>query len=164
LILVTRSDATGEEGDNTVKERRTVKESIKDVGVVDYSFNRIIKPEQLQVLFRQTEWADDRGIEGIQKMLEATPVALGAWEEDRLIGFARTITDGIYRALIDDVVVEESRRGRGIGSELMRRLLKRLTDMEVEEIFLRCGGDVVPFYQRHGFERTRGVVMDLKQN
>ena len=63
--------------------------------------------------------------------------------------------------MIDDVVVEESRRGRGIGSELMQRLIKRLREMEIEEVFLRCGGDVVPFYQRHGFEKTHGVVMDL---
>ena len=131
--------------------------------MVDYSFELPIKPEQLQVLFRQTDWAEDRSIEGIRTMLEGTAVVLGAWEADRLIGFARTITDGIYRGLIDDVVVEKSRSGQGIGSELMRRLLERLTEIGIEEIFLRCGKDVVPYYQRHGFKITRGVVMDLEQ-
>ena len=131
--------------------------------MVDYSFERSIKPEQLQVLFRQTGWAEDRSIEGIQTMLEGTAVVLGAWEDDHLIGFARTITDGIYRGLIDDVVVEESRRGQGIGSELMQRLIERLTEMGIEAIFLRCGTDVVPFYQRHDFKITQGVVMDLEQ-
>ena len=145
-----------------MKERRAKEESIGVTSLVDYSFERPIKPEQLQMLFRQTDWADDRSSDGIQKMLDATYVVLGAWEGDRLIGFVRTITDGIYRALIDDLVVEESRRGRGIGSELMKRLIERLREMEIEEVFLRCGGDVVPFYQRHGFEKTRGVVMDLK--
>jgi GNAT superfamily N-acetyltransferase len=132
--------------------------------VVDYSFERPIEPEQLQILFRQTSWARYRSIEGIRKMLEGTAIILGAWEDERLIGFARAITDGIYRGLIDDVVVEESRRGQGIGSELMRRLLERLTEMGVEEIFLRCGRNVVPFYRRFGFEITRSVVMDLKQS
>lgn len=131
--------------------------------MVDYSFELPIKLEQLHALFRQTGWAEDRSIEGIQTMLEGTAVVLGAWEDDRLIGFARTITDGIYRGLIDDVVVEKSRRGQGIGSELMQRLLERLTEIGIEEIFLRCGGDVVPFYQRHGFKITRGVMMDLEQ-
>jgi GNAT superfamily N-acetyltransferase len=131
--------------------------------MVDYSFELPIKPEQLQALFRQTDWAEDRSIEGIQTMLEGTAVVLGAYEDDRLIGFARTITDGIYRGLIDDVVVEESRRGQGIGSELMGKLLERLTEIGIEEIFLHCGKDVVPFYQRHGFKITRGAVMDLEQ-
>ena len=145
-----------------MKERQAKEESAGAASPVDYSFERPIEPEQLQMLFRQTGWADDRSPGGIQKMLDATYVVLGAWEGGRLIGFVRAITDGIYRALIDDLVVEESRRGRGIGSELMKRLIERLREMEIEEVFLRCGGDVVPFYQRHGFEKTRGVVMDLK--
>ena len=105
--------------------------------MVQYSFDRQIELEQLQGLLRQTGWANQRSIEGIQEMLQGTPLTLGAWEGDRLVGFARVITDGIYRALIDDVVVEESKRGTGIGSKLMRQLIERLT--EVEEVFLHCG-------------------------
>ena len=130
--------------------------------MVDYSFDRQIEPEQLQGLLRQTSWANQRSIEGIQKMLKGTPLTLGAWEDDRLVGFVRVMTDGIYRALIDDVVVEESKRGTGIGSELMRRAIERLA--EVEEVFLRCGEHVVPFYERHRFERSNGVIMDLTQD
>jgi GNAT superfamily N-acetyltransferase len=145
-----------------VEDQQTAKDPAKTVGAIDYSFERPVEPEQLQALFGQTDWAEDRSIDGIQKMLKATLIKLGAWEGDHLIGFARAITDGIYRALIDDVIIEESRRGRGIGSELMRRLIERLTDMSIEEIFLRCGPDVVSFYQRHGFEKTRDPVMDLE--
>ena len=130
--------------------------------MVDYSFDREIELEQLQNLLRQTGWANRRSIEGIEKMLDGTLLTLGAWEGYRLIGFVRVITDGIYRALIDDVVVEESKRGIGIGSELMRRVIDRLA--EVEEVFLRCGEGVVPFYERHRFERSNGVIMDLKKD
>ena len=130
--------------------------------MASYSFDRQIEPEQLQALLRQTGWANQRSIEGIQKMLQGTPLTLGAWEGDRLVGFARVITDGIYRALIDDVVVEESTRGTGIGSELMRQLIERLT--EVEAVFLHCGEQVVSFYERHRFERSYGVIMDLKKD
>lgn len=130
--------------------------------MVIYSFDRQIALKQLQDLLRQTGWANQRCIDGIEKMLEGTPLTLGAWEGDRLIGFVRVLTDGIYRALIDDVVVEESKRGTGIGSELMRRVIDRLA--EVEEVFLRCGEGVVPFYERHCFERSNGVIMDLKRD
>ena len=130
--------------------------------MVNYSFDRQIESEQLQHLLRQTSWANQRSLEGIQKMLKGTPLTLGAWDGDRLVGFVRVITDGVYRALIDDVVVEESKRGAGIGSELMRRVVERLA--EVEEVFLRCGKHVVPFYERHRFERSNGVIMDLIKN
>jgi GNAT superfamily N-acetyltransferase len=128
---------------------------------LNYSFDRPIEPEQLQPLFRQTGWARNRNIEGIKKMLQATPIMIGAWDGDHLIGYARAITDGIYRALIDDVVVDESKRGQGVGSELMRRLIEHLDS--IEEIFLRCGENVVLFYERHNFERSGAVVMDLKR-
>lgn len=130
--------------------------------MVNYSFDREIGLEQLQDLLRQTGWANQRSIEGIQTMLDGTPLTLGAWEGNRLVGFVRVITDGIYRALIDDVVVEESKRGTGIGSELMQRIAERLAG--VEEVFLRCGEHVVPFYERHGYERSNGVIMDLKKD
>ncbi|HIA68481.1 TPA: GNAT family N-acetyltransferase [Candidatus Poribacteria bacterium] len=129
--------------------------------MIDYSFDRPISPEQLKVLLGQTDWANYRDITGIQAMLKGTAVVLGVWEEVQLIGFARVISDGIYRALIDDVVIDASKRGQGIGSELMRKLLERLTAMKVEEIFLRCGDNVVPFYQRFGFEKTGVEVLDL---
>ena len=130
--------------------------------MVDYSFDREIELQQLQDLLRQAGWANRRSVEGIQQMLDGTPLTLGAWEGDRLVGFVRVITDGIYRALIDDVVVEASKRGTGIGSELMQRITERLA--EVEEVFLRCGEHVVPFYERHRFERSNGVIMDLKKD
>ena len=130
--------------------------------MVDYSFDREIELQQLQDLLRQTGWANRRSVEGIQAMLDGTPLTLGAWEGDRLVGFVRVITDGIYRALIDDVVVEESKRGTGIGSELMQRVVGRLE--EIEEVSLRCGEQVVPFYERHRFERSNGVIMDLKKD
>ena len=128
--------------------------------MVNYSFDRPIEPEQLLGLLRQAGWAKHRSMEGVRRMLEGTSLTLGAWEGDRLVGFARAMTDGIYRALIDDVIVEESRRGEGIGSDLMRKFIEELA--EVEEVFLRCGEGVVPFYERHRFERFKGVVMDLK--
>ena len=128
--------------------------------MVDYSFDRRIEPEQLLDLLRQAGWAKHRSMEGVRSMVEGTSLMVGAWEGDRLVGFSRAMTDGIYRALIDDVIVEESRRGEGIGSDLTRKLIGKLAD--VEEVFLHCGEGVVPFYERHRFERSKGVVMDLK--
>lgn len=47
--------------------------------------------------------------------------------------------------------MDEAWRGRGIGDELVRRLLERLA--AVETVFLRCGEDLVPYYERQGFGR-----------
>ncbi|MBT3266430.1 GNAT family N-acetyltransferase [Candidatus Poribacteria bacterium] len=129
--------------------------------MVSYSFDRAITPGDLQPLLQQTGWAHDRDVEGIRRMLEATPVMLGAWDGDRLVGYARVVTDGVYRALIDDVVVDEPERKAGIGSDLMRRLVARLREMEIEEVLLRCGDYMEPFYAGLGFSKSGVLTMDL---
>ena len=40
-------------------------------------------------------------------------IAIGV-EENELVGFARVVSDGIFRAYIEDVVVHESVRNKGI--------------------------------------------------
>ena len=75
----------------------------------------------------------------------------------RLTGFARSLTDGVYSALIQDVVVEESTRGRGVGKALIRVLLHELRD--VTGISLGCEEGLVPFYESLGWERDDCAVM-----
>jgi len=128
---------------------------------INYSFERPLVPQDVQQLLKQTGWASARDIPGIEKMLANSFLTVGVWDDDRLIGFARVLSDGVYRALIDDVVVDESYRGKGIGTEMMKHLLSRLE--QVEEIFLRTGKEMVPFYERLGFALNRGAMMDWER-
>ena len=95
--------------------RRSPTKTPKDLS--RYSFDRRIEPKQLMGLLRQAGWAKQRSIEGVRRMLEGTSLTLGAWEGDRLVAFARAMTDGIYRALIDDVPLENTSPGRWPRSE-----------------------------------------------
>jgi predicted GNAT family N-acyltransferase len=92
-------------------------------------------------------------------MLAATPLHVGAWRGEELVGYARALTDGVYRALIDDVVVDAPLRGTGVGAALVRHLLERLE--AVEEVFLGCSEEVVPFYLGLGFERAAHPYLKL---
>ena len=127
---------------------------------INYSFERPLELQDVQRLLKQTGWASNRDIPGIEKMLANSFLTIGVWDDNRLIGFTRVLGDGIYRALIDDVVVDESYRGKGIGTEMMKILLARLE--QIEEVFLRTGKEMVPFYERLGFTLNRGAMMDLE--
>src|SRR4249919_1159802 len=95
-----------------------------------YEFTSQIAVADLSRLFLQTGWAAKRSPDALETMLANTRVCLGVWDGDRLIGFARVITDDLYRAYVEDVIVDEAYRGQGIGAEIMRRLLERLAHVE----------------------------------
>lgn len=127
---------------------------------VTWSMDRPIAPEQLQALMRQTTWARDRSLSDLEALLAGPSVVLGGWRGERLVAFARVLSDGLYRALIDDVVVDEKERGQGLGDELVRRILEHQSGVDV--VFLRCLEELVPFYTRHGFRRATSVTLDVR--
>ena len=119
---------------------------------VEYRVNAPIDPDQLLPLYAQASWASNRTAAGIAAMLAHTFIHISAWNGPRLVAFARAVTDTVYRAVVDDVIVDVDHRGQGIGTELMARLGHELR--HVEEVFLGCGDPVVSFYERVGYARA----------
>ena len=126
---------------------------------LDYRFGKAISPDDLLPLFAQTDWTDKRTPETIRAMLDNTSIILTVREGDRVIGFARVVTDDLLRAFIEDVIVDEAYRRQGIGAEIMRLLMERLA--HVEEVILACEDHLLPFYGRFGFERFTMAHMHI---
>lgn len=80
-----------------------------------------------------------------------------AFDDDQLVGFAAAISDGALFAYVSLLEVLESYRGRGIGSELMRRLMSGFPDLY--GIDLLCDEEIVPFYERLGFSKIAGMAV-----
>jgi GNAT superfamily N-acetyltransferase len=128
---------------------------------IEYRVNARIELTQLGRLFKQEPWTFGRSANDMAKMLEHTALHISAWDGPRLVGFARAVTDTVYRALIDDVIVDAGYQRQGIGTELMKRIACELRD--VEEVFLGCGDPVVPFYERLGYVRMHNPHMEWKR-
>jgi len=69
-------------------------------------------------------------------------------DADLVVGLVTAIGDGALTAFIPFLEVLPAYRGRGIGTELMRRVLARLRDRY--SIDLVCDSELVPFYERLG--------------
>ena len=65
-----------------------------------------------------------------------------------VVGFVTAIGDGVLTAFVPLLEVLPAYRGRGIGRELVRRVLARLADRY--SIDLVCDPGLVPFYERLG--------------
>lgn len=126
--------------------------------MIDFSHQRPISVEDVLPLLAQTDWANTRTPAQVDHLLRHS-VYVGAWEGDRLVGFARAVTDDLFRALIEDVIVEAGYRGRGIGKGVMQALMRRLD--HVQELTLGCSEANAPFYERLGFRRRTYPTMQV---
>jgi GNAT superfamily N-acetyltransferase len=90
-------------------------------------------------------------------MLAESDIVVGLVDEssDRLVGFARVLTDFVYNAFLEDVMVAEDRQGLGLGRYLMDTVLALPELRWVQEIQLHCLPDMVAFYERWGFTCDR---------
>jgi GNAT superfamily N-acetyltransferase len=77
--------------------------------------------------------------------------AVFAWDGGRLVGNARILSDGVCNAYVVDVWTATPYRRRGIGSELVRRLLEMVPGQHVALLT----DDMQPFYRQLGFEVER---------
>jgi ribosomal protein S18 acetylase RimI-like enzyme len=89
--------------------------------------------------------------------LQGAEVAILAIDGDTgaVVGFVTAVGDGVLAAFIPLLEVLPAYRGRGIGSELMRRLLARLSVRY--SVDLVCDPDLVPFYEALGGMRLAGI-------
>jgi predicted GNAT family N-acyltransferase len=117
--------------------------------------------DQLLHLYQQTWWAADRQLADVQRMLSRSDYLFGLCdaETDVLVGFARVLTDQVYRAIVFDVVVDAAQRGSGLGRLLIQQVINHPVLSQVECIQLFCTPDMRPFYQKYGFEETDQLLL-----
>jgi len=75
---------------------------------------------------------------------------------NRVAGFISAHSDGVLSAYIPLLEVLPEYRGRGIGKELVCRLLDRLSDFYMVD--LTCDSDLQPFYEKLGMTRMTSMV------
>jgi GNAT superfamily N-acetyltransferase len=118
--------------------------------------DRPIDPVQVRRLYGGVDWGHGRDEPGIMATIEAG-VAVGAWDGDKLVGFTRALSDGRYRAYVEDVMIDPDYRGNKIGERMVAALLEGLADIEIVSLF--CLPQRVAFYERNGFKRSESQVM-----
>ena len=76
-------------------------------------------------------------------------------ESRAIVGFVTAVTDRILAAYIPLLEVLPEYQERGIGRELMQRMLDRLAELYMVDLI--CDVDVQPFYERLGLRRATGM-------
>lgn len=113
---------------------------------------------QLIELFAGAWWARDRSSDDVTRMLAASDLVVGLVHRasDRLVGFARVLTDDVYLALVLDVVVAAELRGAGLGAMLLDAVVGHPRVAGVHSVELVCQPEMLEFYRQWGFTEHVG--------
>jgi ribosomal protein S18 acetylase RimI-like enzyme len=95
-----------------------------------------------------------------RRAFEASHTTVFVYHADRLIGFGRAISDGVYQAAIYDCAVLPEFQGKGIGTTIMKNILPRISHCNV---ILYASPGKEGFYQTHGFRKMKTGMAHFKK-
>jgi GNAT superfamily N-acetyltransferase len=105
---------------------------------VKYSSNVKITAQQFIDLLKRSTLDQRRPVHDesrIQKMLDHGNVLVTAWDNDKLVGVSRALSDFSFCCYLSDLAVDESYQHKGIGKELVYRT-HEISGMETTLILL----------------------------
>lgn len=79
------------------------------------------------------------------------------YETGAVIGFVTAISDGVLGAHVSFLEVLPAYQGRGIGTELFRRMLERLDGLY--GVSLSCDPELRSFYERFGMRPANAMML-----
>jgi predicted N-acetyltransferase YhbS len=88
----------------------------------------------------------------IARMFAAPSLVVSAWQDRRLVGVSRSLTDYAYCCYLSDLAVDKTVQGKGVGRELVRRTQVAVGD-EVSIILLSAAG-AMSYYPTIGFQKA----------
>ena len=68
-------------------------------------------------------WAKKRSINDLKKCLANSDVIVSLWVGNEIVGFGRALTDGIYRGVLWDIVIDKNHQGKGYGKKIVNSIL-----------------------------------------
>lgn len=112
-----------------------------------------VRSEQLEGFF--VGWPKPPTAEVHLKLLRASDCIVLAWMGERVVGYATALSDGVLFSVVTSIEVLPEFQGRGLGRELMNRMLARLGGVYATDLV--CDEGVAPFYEGLGMRRLTGM-------
>lgn len=119
---------------------------------------------QLVDLYQNEWWTKNRTKAEVEIMIKNSNYIFAYFDKkDNLIGFARVLTDGIFKAFLFDIITKKEFRGCGLGSRIVNDMINHPDISQVKHIELYCLPELVGFYARFGFSSEVGSINLLRR-
>ena len=120
--------------------------------MIEYKTNVPISVEQFIELLNKTTLGARRPLEDkkrVSAMLHHADLLVTAWDGERLVGAARSVTDFAYCCYLSDLAVDEQYQKQGIGQQLIKYTKQALYPQA--KIVLLAAPQAVEYYPHIGF-------------
>ena len=113
---------------------------------------------QFWKLYQTTGWNENYRLspDELLQGLRSSWYALGAYDNEILVGFGRLVSDGILHAMIYELIVLPEYQGQGIGGKILEKLVEKCQKTGVRDIQLFCAAGKQEFYEKRGFVARPG--------
>lgn len=102
-------------------------------------------------LNRNAFWAKDRKLNDLKKCLSNSDVIISIWVGSQIVGFGRALSDGTYRGVLWDIVIDKNHQGKGYGKLIVKTLLNSPKLKHTKKVYLMTT-DKKQFYSQIDFK------------
>ena len=113
--------------------------------------NGLIKLQRF--LNRNAFWAKDRTLNDLKQCLSNSDVIISIWVDSQIVGFGRALSDGIYRGVLWDIVIDKNHQGKGYGKLIVKTLLNSPKLKKTKKVYLMTT-DKKQFYSQIDFKEV----------
>ncbi|MFZ3578445.1 GNAT family N-acetyltransferase [Virgibacillus sp. DJP39] len=115
--------------------------------------NSIPDKDEFYQLYETTGWnTGTYSSDDLFKAINNSWYLISVYHKEKLVGFGRIISDGIYQTLIGDLIVHPDYQKQNIGSEILRLLTEKCKASGIKWVQLTCAEGKADFYKKFGFE------------
>ena len=107
-------------------------------------------------------WAKNRTINDIKKCLANSDVIVSLWVGNEIVGFGRALTDGIYRGVLWDIVIDQNYQGKGFGKLIVKNLLSSKKIKNTKKLYLMTTNKKL-FYSQLDFKEVTSQNLLIRE-
>ena len=115
-----------------------------------------------KLLDRNAFWAKNRTIKDLKKCLANSDVVISLWVDNEIVGFGRALTDGIYRGVLWDIVIDKNHQGKGFGTLILKNLLSSKKIKNTKKLYLMTTNKK-QFYSQFNFKEVTSQNLLIRQ-
>lgn len=117
---------------------------------------------QLLSLYESLGWNSLKlSSDDLKQMCNQSWYAIYAFEDQKLVGMGRIISDGVITGIICGLCVLPSYQSKGIGKEMLNRMIDHCEQNRVIPQLL-CTENLEPYYESFGFRKfTVGMTRNI---